>query len=108
MSRQSIRVRTCIATRTSHPDSELLRVVAQGESVFPDPARRMPGRGAWITPTLAAYNQAMKRHAFQRALRVSASVDTGPVQAYLENCEAQQVSGATEHPGSDNVRKTEH
>ncbi len=108
MSRQSIRVRTCIATRTTHPDTELLRVVAQGASLLPDPARCMPGRGAWITPTLAAFNQAMKRHAFQRALRVSASVDTGPVQAYLENCEAQRIRRVSEHPGSDIVRKTEH
>lgn len=98
---QRIRVRTCIASREQQPDHELLRVVVDPDDrarVIPDPARRIPGRGAWITPDLAAYELANKRRAFGRALRVSTAVDTGKVRAYL----------AAHAAGPDIVRKTEH
>ena len=54
------RLRTCIATRQKHPDTELLRVVADkgdptGCRVVPDPGRRLPGRGAWIRPDPVSY-----------------------------------------------------
>lgn len=83
-----IRIRTCIAHKTRHHDSHLLRVVvAQSESatviLVPDPNRNLSGRGCWITPTLEAVELAEKRNAFRRALRVSTQVDTGPVRKYL-------------------------
>ncbi|MDO5098015.1 MAG: YlxR family protein [Corynebacterium sp.] len=86
--RRPIRIRTCIAHKTRHHDSQLLRVVAaQPESaeivLVPDPNRSLGGRGCWITPTLEAVELAEKRNAFRRALRVSAQVDTGPVRKYL-------------------------
>ena len=84
-SRTSIRIRTCIATRERKPDSELLRVV-QSELpgvILPDPKRRMPGRGAWLTPSIDALDLAEQRRAFGRALRVSTTVDTGHVRTYL-------------------------
>lgn len=85
----NIRYRTCIATRSTRPDSELLRVVIspddpERKTVVADPERRLPGRGAWITPDLAAYELAETRRAFARALRVSAPVDTGHVREFLE------------------------
>lgn len=79
-------MRTCIATRQSRPAHELLRVVAQGspkDVVVPDPKRKLPGRGAWIIPTLAALDIAEQRKAFGRALRVSGNLDTGPVRTYI-------------------------
>lgn len=97
---QTPRLRTCIAHRTRRPDTELLRVVVENNDdevaprVVPDPHRRLPGRGAWLTPDLAAYELAQSRRAFARALRVSASVDTGPVREYLTTTQI--------------VRKTEH
>ena len=82
------RERTCIATRTRLPEGRLLRMVARRDSdatrVVPDPRRRMPGRGAWITPTLEAWAVADKRRAFGRALKVSATADANPVREYLE------------------------
>ena len=81
-----IRIRTCIASRQRQPDTQLLRLVAQHvipPVIVPDPQRSMPGRGCWITPTLAALELAEKRNAIGRALRVSAPVDTGPVRKYL-------------------------
>lgn len=100
---REIRVRTCIATRKRKPDTELLRVVLdpadpERRTVIADPARRLPGRGAWLTPDPAALELAEQRHAFRRALRVSTSVDTGHVRTYLAAAAA----------GPDIIRKTEH
>lgn len=80
--------RTCIATRKTAPQSQLLRVVAQFKDngdvhIVPDPQRRLPGRGAWITPELQAFEIAEKRRAFPRALKVSANADLDEVRAYL-------------------------
>lgn len=98
---QHIRIRTCIATREQKPDIQLLRIVVDPDDnarVIPDPARRLPGRGAWIVPNLAALELAEQRRAFGRALRVSTKVDTGQVRAYLADHTAR----------TDIVRKTEH
>lgn len=98
-----IRIRTCVATRERHSDEELLRVVVDPEDstnrrLLADPKRRLPGRGAWITPQLSALETAEKRRAFPRALRLSTAVDTGHVRTYL----------AELADGPDIVRKTEH
>ncbi|MDY3126969.1 MAG: YlxR family protein [Corynebacterium sp.] len=95
------RLRTCIATRKRLPESQLLRVVAgQDGKVIPDPRRRLAGRGAWITPTLAAYELAENRRAFARALRVSAPVDTGQVRDHIamtyENCKEDRTLMSTQ------------
>lgn len=79
-------LRTCIATRKKLPQTQLLRVVLDPQNerrVIVDERRRLPGRGAWITPTLEAFELAEQRKAFGRALRVSAQVDTGQVRKYL-------------------------
>ncbi len=106
------RLRTCIATRQKHPDTELLRVVADkgdptGCRVVPDPGRRLPGRGAWIRPDLEAVELAERTRAFRRALRLSTDVDTGHVREYL--AAQQQVQSAGNRPcGPELKRKTEH
>lgn len=109
-SSSATRVRTCIAYRTRRPDTDLLRVVARrkdsgGVEVVADPKRRLPGRGAWITPDLGALELAEKRRAFGRALRISGRVDTEPVRRYLASDSLQ-----AEVPVNDRtiVRKTEH
>ena len=86
-----IPLRTCIATKQVMGIDQLLRCVVQkraedveGElQVVPDPGRKLPGRGAWITPTVEAWEIAVKRRAFGRALRVSANVDADPVREYI-------------------------
>ncbi|MBP3087827.1 YlxR family protein [Corynebacterium sp. sy017] len=86
MSSRKEPIRTCIATSRKYPQSQLLRVTVDKENsghVVPDPRRRLGGRGAWITPTISAYELAIKRRAFARALRVSTAVDTGHVHTYL-------------------------
>ena len=99
---REIRVRTCIATRERKPDIELLRVVLDPRDptrLLADPGRRLPGRGAWITPDVTALELAEQRRAFGRAFRVSGtSLDTGHVHTYL----------AATAAGPDITRKTEH
>lgn len=86
--------RTCIATRTVRPAASLLRCVVErdvpgGESgalrIVPDPGRRLPGRGAWITATVDAYETAVQRRAFARALKVPPETDTSQVREFLGN-----------------------
>ncbi|MCK7636812.1 YlxR family protein [Corynebacterium pygosceleis] len=87
-----IRVRTCIATRERRADTQLLRIVADASRsgrLIPDPARRKPGRGAWLTPSLEALELAEKRRAFNRALRVSTPVDTEAVRTWLREHAAE-------------------
>jgi predicted RNA-binding protein YlxR (DUF448 family) len=65
----------------------LLRVVAaeRGSALVtvPDPARRLPGRGAWLHPDPACLALAERRRAFGRALRVPGVIDAGPVREHL-------------------------
>ncbi len=67
--------RTCIATRETHPQAELMRFVLGPEGeVVPDLRGRLPGRGAWVTPTAAALGEAVKRRLFSRAFKREAKV----------------------------------
>lgn len=109
------RVRTCIASRARHTDTELLRIVARRDEdgrvvVVADPHRRLPGRGAWLSPDLGALELAESKRAFNRALRVPGSVDTEPVRRYLTLQNAQQPADPGGEPVNDQstVRKTEH
>jgi len=62
--------RTCIATRAVLPPDRMLRfVVAPDGQVVPDLAARLPGRGAWVSATRSALEQALKRKAFGRAFK---------------------------------------
>ncbi|KTR03806.1 YlxR family protein [Curtobacterium sp. 1P10AnD] len=86
-------VRTCIGSRRRAPRSSLLRVVALGDGrVVADPKAVMPGRGAWLTPTVDAYELAVKRRAFRRALRLDREPDTSSVLEYLQGLTAAPAS----------------
>lgn len=76
----TVAMRTCIATRTDHRQAELLRVFAGPDGtayVEPSSKQKPPGRGAWVTPTAAAFRLLVaepKRVA--RALKLEGSIDT--------------------------------
>ncbi|MDF8263299.1 YlxR family protein [Luteipulveratus flavus] len=80
--------RTCVGCRRRDDRSALLRVVARAAqepdtatvAVVPDVEERRPGRGAWIHPTADCFEQAVRRRAFGRALRVSAPLDLSAVR----------------------------
>ena len=70
-----VALRTCIATRKVKPTTELLRCVAQHSDdgttrIVPDLHGRLPGRGAWLSPTAEALEKAIEQRRFHRALRL--------------------------------------
>jgi predicted RNA-binding protein YlxR (DUF448 family) len=69
-------VRTCLGCRTRVDRSALLRVVSRDGVVIADPSATLPGRGAWVHPTVQCVEASMKRKAFGRAFRSSVTVDT--------------------------------
>jgi len=69
-------VRTCLGCRQRADTSSLLRVVASGGEVVPDPSATLPGRGAWVHPTVNCVESAIKKRAFGRALRVTEVLST--------------------------------
>ena len=67
--------RLCVATRTVRPVGELIRfVVAPDGSVVADLKRKLPGRGAWVTATRAAIDEAVRRNAFKRSFKTKVRV----------------------------------
>jgi predicted RNA-binding protein YlxR (DUF448 family) len=84
-----VAVRTCVGCRRTDSRSVLLRVTAQEDEtgstlIVPDVRRRLRGRGAWLHPEPDCIEQAVRRRAFARALRVGAPVDLSPLTAYLD------------------------
>jgi len=61
----------------------LLRLVAAGDGIVPDPQARQPGRGAYLHPRLACFELAQRRRVFPRALRVPGPLDAAPLFSYL-------------------------
>ncbi|WP_350347093.1 YlxR family protein [Agromyces sp. G08B096] len=76
-------VRTCIGCRSRAPRSSLLRVVLRDSLVVVDTAAVLPGRGAWLHPTLECFRLAERRRAFGRALRTRGELDTSEVENRL-------------------------
>jgi hypothetical protein len=58
-------------------------VVARDGRVVADAAARLPGRGAWVHPSLVCIENAVKRKAFGRALRTTVN-DTSPLTEWAE------------------------
>lgn len=62
--------RTCIVTRTKGAPEDMIRfVVGPGAIVVPDIARKLPGRGVWVTARAEYVAQAVKRQAFSRGFK---------------------------------------
>jgi uncharacterized protein len=70
--------RRCIATGAVKPVEELIRFVVGPESqIVPDIARRLPGRGLWLTARRDIVSQAVQKRLFARAAKAPASVEAG-------------------------------
>lgn len=68
-------VRTCIGCGARRPKVELVRVVADGERVAVDEAKRAAGRGAYVCDGRCA-QKAVGKRALARALK--RRVEAGP------------------------------
>jgi uncharacterized protein len=91
-------VRTCVGCRKRELAVELLRVVAvsdgNGEhAVLVDTRSSLPGRGAWLHPVPQCVQQAIRRRAFTRALRIAGSPDMSAVVEHLESLGASDPLG---------------
>ena len=63
--------RTCIACRRTDAKRGLMRLVRDADGhVALDPTGKRAGRGAYICHDPACWEQALKRHALMRALRL--------------------------------------
>ncbi len=68
-------LRLCVATRAERPPEDLIRFVASPEGVLvPDLARRLPGRGVWVTGERSAVERAVTSKAFARSLKAAVTV----------------------------------
>lgn len=75
-------------------------------AVVPDPRHRLPGRGAWLHPSTTCLEQAVRRKAFTRALRLQAGPDVQPITTYLETL-SQDSHTVPQVPTSQKNRPTE-
>jgi predicted RNA-binding protein YlxR (DUF448 family) len=85
-------VRTCIGCRKRELAVDLLRVVVQSGDpgggsnsaiVVVDRAGNLPGRGAWLHPNQQCLQEALRRRAFTRALRIAGSPDITAVVEFF-------------------------
>jgi uncharacterized protein len=99
-------VRTCVGCRKRELAVELLRVVAVSTgngnyAVTVDPAGSLPGRGAWLHPIPRCAEEAIRRRAFPRALRIAGALDASAVIEHIESFDAlgppANRTGSKEH-----------
>ncbi|MEO6470349.1 MAG: YlxR family protein [Aeromicrobium sp.] len=82
-------IRTCIGCRERVDKTTLVRVVGVRSSsvwmITPDPNGSLPGRGAHLHPTARCLEQAIRRKAFGRALRIEGTIDTNLVSDAVQD-----------------------
>ena len=88
-------VRTCVGCKERAAKSSLLRLVAAGNDIVPDPQARQPGRGAYLHPSQACLDKARRRRAFSRALRATRPLGIDPLVSYLSQDETAAGNTAT-------------
>ncbi|WP_322860014.1 DUF448 domain-containing protein [Mycobacterium europaeum] len=62
-------------------------------AVIVDTKNSLPGRGAWLHPVPQCVQQAIRRRAFTRALRIDRPPDTSALVEHLESLEALDLPG---------------
>lgn len=76
-------VRTCVGCRVRASKSSLVRVVFRDSELVVDETATLPGRGAWLHPTIQCYQKSITRRAFGRALKVKTALDGETLKQYL-------------------------
>lgn len=71
-------VRTCVGCRRREKKVDLLRLTVVASIIRVDTAQRLPGRGVYLHPRPSCWEQARRKRALTRGLRV-ADADPGPV-----------------------------
>jgi predicted RNA-binding protein YlxR (DUF448 family) len=83
--------RRCLVSRQAFPLDQLVRfVVGPDNSVFPDIAQRLPGRGMWVRSSRAMVDEACRQNLFARAARSPLLAEDGLAdrveQLLLQRC----------------------
>jgi uncharacterized protein len=81
-------MRTCVGCKERAVKSSLLRFVVVGDVIQPDPQARLPGRGAYLHPSLACFELARRRRAFPRVLRSAGSLSLTPLAEFFCGAES--------------------
>ena len=90
-------VRTCVGCRERSAKTSLLRLVAAGDHLVPDPGARLPGRGAYLHRSQECLELAQRRRAFARALRTPGPLSAAQVSEYL----GSQPAGSSRAPAHE-------
>ncbi len=78
--RSSGPARRCLVTRAVKPKETMIRfVVGPDDTVTPDLAGRLPGRGLWVSARREALEQAVAKRQFARAAKRAVTVPDGLV-----------------------------
>jgi predicted RNA-binding protein YlxR (DUF448 family) len=81
-------LRTCIVTgETGAPERMIRFVVGPEGDVVPDLARRLPGRGLWVTAERALVERAVAKNLFARAARNARGASVKPAPDLAERVE---------------------
>jgi predicted RNA-binding protein YlxR (DUF448 family) len=84
---RAARERRCIVTRAERAPSDLIRfVVDPSGAIVPDLARKLPGRGVWVTADKATVTAAAKGQAFAKSLKRQVTVAPDLPQAVETLC----------------------
>jgi predicted RNA-binding protein YlxR (DUF448 family) len=83
-------MRTCVGCRERAVKSSLLRLVAAGDIIRPDPQARLPGRGAYLHPSPACLELARRRRSCPRAMRTTRSLSLALLAEYLCGAESPE------------------
>lgn len=87
MSPKHVPLRKCIGCQTMKAKRDLIRIVATPDGAIRiDPTGKAAGRGAYLCPTVACFEQALKRKALERALK-------RPVPAEIWDSVKRQLEG---------------
>jgi len=87
-----VRPRTCVGCGTESPKKSLVRIVRSPEGrFFVDVTGRAPGRGAYICPDLKCLQEARRKKALSRCLRIEVPpAFYDEIATYLENLAARE------------------
>lgn len=106
-------LRRCIVTRSELPPDDLIRFVADPSGlIVPDLARKLPGRGVWVTGERSAIETAIKGGAFAKSLKrqvkvlpdLPEAIDALFVKRLLNAVSLANKAGLV-HTGAEKVEK---
>ena len=73
---EALRERRCIVTGETLDDDRLVRfAVSPDGDIVPDVAAKLPGRGIWVTASISAIDEAVKKNLFARAAKTNVKAD---------------------------------